>query len=130
MSNSSMTRLANACLASMNDEEYHEWNRQFLLLKLKGMMDRDEILEYRYRLITMDAMETKNVSEVLNLFDEIIFGEWEKKRSILLERLGKGGLMIVNETDEARKEKLIQHYKKLEGEYEEWERKCPRNTKY
>lgn len=125
-----MTRLASACLADMNENEYHEWNRQFLLTTLKGKLERGEILEYRYRLIMLDAMETKTVDEVLSLFDECAFGEWEKKRSVILERLDKGGAMIAIEQDESRKAKLMNHYKKLEGEYEEWNRKCPCKTRY
>lgn len=125
-----MTRLASECLASMNEDEYHEWNRQFLLTTLKGKLERKEILEYRHRLIVLDAMETKSVDEVLSLFDEITFGEWEKKRSDLLERLDKGGMMIAGEQDEVRKAKLVKHYEKLEGEYEEWNRNCPCKTRY
>lgn len=124
------TRLASECLENMNESEYHEWNRQFLLTTLKGRLERGQILEYRYRLIAMDAMETKSVDEVLSLFDEITFGEWEKKRSEFLERLDKGGLMIANEADDVRKAKLLNHYNKLEGEYEEWNRKCPCKTRY
>lgn len=123
------TKTSSECLASMNLDEFTDWMRTWILKMMNEAYERGYILEYRYQLICVDAMEA-TFDDLLVLMNEVKFGLWEVKRSALLDRLTKGATMIQQETDIERKQKLMKHYDKLEHELKEYIERCQLVTKY
>ena len=122
-------KTSSVCLASMNLDEFTDWMRTWILKMMNEAYERGYILEYRYQLICVDAMEA-TFDDLLVLMNEVKFGLWEVKRSALLDRLTKGATMIQQETDIERKQKLMKHYDKLEHELKEYIERCQLVTKY
>lgn len=123
------TKTSSVCLASMNLDDFTDWMKKWILRMVNEAFEKGYILDYRYQLICVDVMEA-SFEELLGLLEEIKFGLWEMKRSVLLERLSKGATMIQSETDNERKKKLLKHYDKLENELKEYIDQCQLVTKY
>ena len=122
-------KTSSVCLASMNLDDFTDWMKKWVLKMVNEAFENGYILDYRYQLICVDVMEA-SFDELLGLLEEIKFGLWEMKRSVLLERLSKGATMIQSETDAERKKKLLKHYDKLENELKEYIDQCQLSTKY
>jgi hypothetical protein len=113
----------------MNLDDFTDWMKKWVLKMVNEAFENGYILDYRYQLICVGVMEA-SFEELLGLLEEIKFGLWEMKRSVLLERLSKGATMIQSETDAGRKKKLLKHYDKLENELKEYINQCQLVTKY
>lgn len=125
-----MTRTSNECTVSMSDEEWTEWYRAELTAILTRFKEQGKILDYRYKLVSIDLMEAKTSDDMMLLLNELQVGLVEKKRSVLLDRMRNGLDMIREEENEKRKEKLWSHYEKLDKELEELNRQWTFRTKY
>ena len=128
MLNSVMTKTSSECMDNLSAHELTpEIVAAFLRGHIRKMLEKayqkDWILEYRYERIALDLLDIHD-DELGTMIHEIEFGIWEKKRSVLLERMYKGLDMIKVETDGKKKKKYEQHYEKLKQECKEVEDRC------
>jgi hypothetical protein len=128
--NSSMTKTYSECLDFTNDDVFVEWMRSFLLESVNKRYESDAMLEYRYVRLTSDLLEAKTVDEIENAVNELMFGHYEKKRSLILERMFATLDMMRTEQDKEWFDRFEQHYESLDKELGEVERSCKVQTKY
>lgn len=125
-----MTRTYSECLDFTNDDVFVEWMRSFLLESVNKRYESDAMLEYRYVRLTSDLMEAKTVDEIEDAVNELIFGHYEKKRSLILERMFATLDMMRTEKDKEWFDRFEKHYESLDKELGEVERSCKVQTKY
>lgn len=118
------------CTDNMSGEELTDWHRRTLLHVVNIAWQQEKILEYRYKLMSIDLMDKVTDADLNVLQKEFSIGLLEKKRSVLLERIFKGYDMIRQEQDEKRKAKYEAHLETLENELKEVELHWTHNTKY
>lgn len=127
MLNSDMTKTSSECLDNMSADDVQEWLKQFLFRALDAAKQNDWILDYRYDLIKLDLLEAKD--ELTHCIEEMKIGLFEKKCSMIKERMMKGLELIRQEENERKKEKMWLHYTKLQNELNEVGNRCL-NTRY
>lgn len=118
------------CTDNMSGEELTDWHRRTLLHLVNTAWQEGKILEYRYKLMTIDLMDKVSDEDLEVLQREFDIGFIEKCRSVLLERIFKGYDMIRDEQDEPKKAKYETHLAKLENELKELESRWTHQTKY
>lgn len=119
-----MTRTSNGFTASMSNEDMLETMRGVLTSMLNKCMKQNELMDYRHAFLAVDIMEAKTWDDMIAVSWEMHYGLYEKRASVLWERMLNGLDMIRTETDANKAADMWKHYKKLEREREEVLDRC------